>query len=59
MCNTLKRACLIWFSVYLFKNQVGYMSAIGTILVISGVLFYIQAKNIDKQSTKDTVMHKV
>jgi solute carrier family 35 protein E2 len=48
VCNTLKRALLIWLSVFLFKNKVGWISAFGTIFVIAGVLCYIQAKNIDK-----------
>ena len=52
VCNTLKRAFLIWFSVYIFQNQVGLMSAIGTFFVIVGVLFYIQAKNLDKTGVK-------
>lgn len=50
VCNTLKRALLIWFSVLIFQNQVGYMSAIGTFMVIFGVLFYNQARNIDRAS---------
>ena len=58
VCNTLKRALLIWFSVIIFQNQVGYISAIGTFLVIFGVLFYNQAKNLDKQ-IKISVTHKI
>lgn len=58
VCNTLKRALLIWLSVILFQNQVGYMSAIGTFLVIFGVLFYNQSKNLDKQ-IKNAVTHKI
>lgn len=58
VCNTLKRALLIWFSVYIFGNQVGYMSAVGTIMVILGVLFYIHSKHIDK-NIKEMVTRKV
>ena len=54
VCNTLKRAFLIWFSVYIFGNPVGYMSAFGTVLVIAGVLFYNKAKNIDKVNQSKT-----
>lgn len=53
VCNTLKRAILIWFSVYIFQNQVGYMSAVGTFFVIFGVLFYNHARNIDKSNIKN------
>ncbi|CAF0717269.1 unnamed protein product [Brachionus calyciflorus] len=59
VCNTVKRAFLIWFSVYIFQNQVGYMSAIGTLFVIIGVLLYNHAKNFDSKSIKETAMHKV
>jgi solute carrier family 35 protein E2 len=48
VCNTLKRALLIWFSVYIFHNEIGYISGFGTILVIVGVLLYIKAKNSEK-----------
>jgi solute carrier family 35 protein E2 len=58
VCNTLKRAVLIWFSVIIFQNQVGYMSAIGTFLIISGVLFYNNSKTLDKQF-KNPVTHKI
>ena len=58
VCNTLKRAILIWFSVFIFQNQVGYMSAIGTFMVIFGVLFYNQSKNLDKKF-KETITHKI
>ena len=48
VCNTLKRALLIWFSVIIFQNQVGFVSAIGTFMVIFGVLFYNQSKNMER-----------
>ncbi len=61
VCNTLKRAVLIWFSVVIFKNQVDLFSALGSILVISGVLLYIQAKNIDKATSPSSNgnLHKI
>ena len=56
VCNTLKRAVLIWFSVIIFQNQVGYMSAIGTFLIISGVLFYNNSKTLDKQFISNSIL---
>lgn len=58
VCNTLKRAILIWVSVIIFQNQVGYMSAFGTFMVVFGVLLYNQSKNIDKRS-KNATTHKM
>lgn len=46
--NTAKRASLIWFSVLLFNNPVTGLSAIGTSLVIIGVLLYNRAQEYDK-----------
>ncbi|OAD57781.1 Solute carrier family 35 member E2B [Eufriesea mexicana] len=46
--NTAKRASLIWFSVLLFNNPVTGLSAMGTSLVIIGVLLYNRAQEYDK-----------
>ena len=61
VCNTLKRAVLIWFSVYIFQNPIGYMSAVGTFMVILGVLLYNHAKNVDNtlHKAKSTSMNKI
>lgn len=58
VCNTLKRALLIWFSVYIFNNNVGYVSAFGTFMVIIGVLLYIKAKNNEKLGSLKTTNNK-
>lgn len=46
--NTAKRASLIWLSVLLFNNPVTGLSAMGTSLVIIGVLLYNRAQEYDK-----------
>ncbi|CAK9815965.1 Solute carrier family 35 member E2A [Anthophora quadrimaculata] len=46
--NTAKRASLIWFSVLLFNNPITGLSAMGTSLVIIGVLLYNRARQYDK-----------
>ena len=47
MANTAKRALLIWLSVILFANAVTPLSALGTAVVIGGVLMYNKAREID------------
>jgi len=62
VCNTLKRALLIWVSVFLFRNQVTTMSAFGTMVVIFGVLVYNHSRNIETSRlnrTKSDVSRKV
>ncbi|XP_033223534.1 solute carrier family 35 member E2A-like [Belonocnema kinseyi] len=48
VANTAKRAFLIWLSVLLFNNSVTGLSALGTSLVIAGVLLYNRAQEYDK-----------
>ncbi|XP_046741272.1 solute carrier family 35 member E2A-like [Diprion similis] len=48
VANTAKRAFLIWLSVLLFNNPVTGLSALGTSLVIAGVLLYNRAQQYDK-----------
>ncbi|XP_002160887.1 solute carrier family 35 member E2A isoform X1 [Hydra vulgaris] len=45
--NTLKRAVLIWFSVLVFGNKVTMLSALGTFLVVAGVLMYLRARHLE------------
>jgi hypothetical protein len=54
VCNTLKRALIITLSVFVFHNQVTYMSAFGTFMTILGVLAYNHARNLEsnKNETK-------
>jgi solute carrier family 35 protein E2 len=48
VANTAKRAFLIWLSILLFNNPVTGLSALGTILVITGVLLYNKAQEYDR-----------
>ncbi len=50
MANTAKRALLIWLSVILFGNAVTPLSALGTAIVILGVLLYNKAREMDGSS---------
>lgn len=65
VCNTVKRAVLIWFSVIIFQNNVSGMSAFGSVVVIIGVLSYNQAKIKDSNNLLNNidnnlrVMHKI
>ncbi|XP_076060763.1 solute carrier family 35 member E2A-like isoform X2 [Oratosquilla oratoria] len=47
VANTTKRAFLIWLSVLLFGNPVTLLSAVGTAIVIGGVLLYNKAREVD------------
>ncbi|XP_012280925.1 solute carrier family 35 member E2-like [Orussus abietinus] len=51
VANTAKRAFLIWLSVLLFNNPVTGLSALGTSLVIAGVLLYNRAQEYDRIQT--------
>ena len=45
--GTVKRMVSIWFSVIVFGNKVTFFSGLGTMLVVTGVFFYQQARNIE------------
>ncbi|CAF3717210.1 unnamed protein product [Rotaria sp. Silwood1] len=49
VANTVKRALLIWLSVLIFKNQVTFLSGLGTLTVIFGVVLYNEARDIEKK----------
>lgn len=49
VANTVKRALLIWLSVILFGNPVTFLSGLGTLIVILGVLLYNKAQEIDSR----------
>ncbi|KAL1494689.1 hypothetical protein ABEB36_010253 [Hypothenemus hampei] len=51
VANTAKRAFLIWLSIFMFHNSVTPLSALGTIIVILGVLLYIKAQQYDSIAT--------
>lgn len=44
VCNTVKRAILIWLSVLIFGNPVTFLSGLGTCVVSFGVLVYNKAR---------------
>ncbi|CAG5121833.1 unnamed protein product [Candidula unifasciata] len=48
VANTVKRAFLIWLSVFLFGNPVTLLSGLGTVFVTIGVLLYTKAKEHDQ-----------
>lgn len=49
VANTVKRALLIWLSILLFGNPVTFLSGVGTLTVILGVLLYNKAQDIDSK----------
>ncbi|XP_066600786.1 solute carrier family 35 member E2B-like [Prorops nasuta] len=60
VANTAKRAFLIWLSVLLFNNPITGLSALGTSLVIAGVLLYNRAQEYDRlKSTTPRMLSKV
>jgi len=54
VANTGKRAFLIWTSVLLFGNEVTFLSGLGTVVVILGVLLYNVAMEIDSRRLPGT-----
>ncbi len=40
VANTVKRALIIWLSVFIFHNPVTFLSGVGTLIVILGVILY-------------------
>ncbi|XP_062505413.1 solute carrier family 35 member E2A-like [Corticium candelabrum] len=58
VANTVKRALLIWLSVLIFSNKVTALSALGTILVIAGVLLYNQAKHVGHKTAQEDTHSK-
>ncbi|CAF0879974.1 unnamed protein product [Adineta steineri] len=47
--NTVKRALLIWLSVIIFNNPITFLSGIGTLMVITGVILYNDQRDGDKK----------
>jgi len=50
VANTSKRAFLIWTSVLIFGNEVTFLSGLGTVIVILGVLLYNIAMEVDAKT---------
>ena len=44
VANTVKRAILIWLSIFIFRNAINVMSAVGMVLVTIGVALFNGAK---------------
>ena len=54
MCNTVKRALLIWLSVLWFGNKVTLLSGLGTLTVTFGVFLYNKARAIDQKRIENS-----
>lgn len=50
MASTVKHALSIWLSIIVFGNKITSLSAIGTILVTVGVLFYNKARQRQQEA---------
>ena len=55
MANTGKRAALIWSSVFLFDNEITFLSGLGTAIVIAGVLLYNMATEMENKQSKTLI----
>lgn len=58
VCNTVKRAIAIWLSVLIFGNSVTLLSAVGTFVVILGVLLYNKARDYEQQRLEMRVSYQ-
>uniref|UniRef100_A0A8C9RHB0 Solute carrier family 35 member E2B n=1 Tax=Scleropages formosus TaxID=113540 RepID=A0A8C9RHB0_SCLFO len=50
VASTVKHALSIWLSIIVFSNQVTLLSAVGTVLVIVGVMLYNKAKQAQRDA---------
>lgn len=55
IANTTKRALLIWLSVLTFGNKVTFLSGLGTMIVIFGVLLYNKAQELTVRTQKSSI----
>ena len=44
VCNCVKRALLIWISVFFWHNEVSILNGLGTFVLIGGVMSYNRAR---------------
>lgn len=58
VANTVKRALMIWLSIFVFGNPVTFLSGVGTAVVFGGVLLYNHARGIAMSSGKYNVKLK-
>lgn len=59
VANTAKRATLIWLSVIIFGNSVTFLSAVGTVTVILGVLLYNKARQYTDKAFENSELDVV
>ncbi|KAG9482333.1 solute carrier family 35 member E2B [Eleutherodactylus coqui] len=52
VASTVKHALSIWLSIIVFGNKITSLSAIGTVLVIIGVLLYNKARQHQRESIR-------
>ncbi|XP_007441112.1 solute carrier family 35 member E2 [Python bivittatus] len=55
VASTVKHALSIWLSIIVFGNKITSLSAIGTVLVIIGVLLYNRAKQHQQETLQSLV----
>lgn len=52
VASTVKHALSIWLSIIVFGNKITSLSAVGTFLVIIGVMLYNKAKQYQRASIR-------
>uniref|UniRef100_A0A8B9LHE4 Solute carrier family 35 member E2B n=1 Tax=Astyanax mexicanus TaxID=7994 RepID=A0A8B9LHE4_ASTMX len=50
VASTVKHALSIWLSIIVFSNPITALSAVGTVLVVVGVMLYNKAKQIQRST---------
>ncbi|XP_034290740.1 solute carrier family 35 member E2B [Pantherophis guttatus] len=55
VASTVKHALSIWLSIIVFGNKITSLSAIGTVLVIIGVMLYNRAKQHQQETLQNLV----
>ncbi|XP_070615237.1 solute carrier family 35 member E2B [Erythrolamprus reginae] len=55
VASTVKHALSIWLSIIVFGNKITSLSAVGTVLVIIGVMLYNRAKQHQQQTLQNLV----
>ncbi|XP_029433760.1 solute carrier family 35 member E2A-like [Rhinatrema bivittatum] len=56
VASTVKHALSIWLSIIVFSNKITSLSAIGTVLVIVGVLLYNKARQYERETLHGLVV---
>lgn len=50
VASTVKHALSIWLSIIIFGNKITSLSAVGTVLVMAGVLLYNKARQHQREA---------